>query len=239
MSTRDPDDADPGDPRRAADEAWRDWYARGKRGAEPGGRQFEAATAGGPTIDVPPADAPRAETPPRDPGRVGDGSFEGFLNRYLRPGTRDWAAACHVAPLLSYVIPIPACGILLAYLVWYFKRDHEAGVASHGREALNFQITLLPVTWIAYALFVLPGIVVSAMAIGLMIVASIRASQGEAFRYPFTRTATPRTPHSRREGAPPSSGPRVRAGRTAGSRERARRRGSRESPARARYPARA
>ncbi len=186
MSTKHPADDGPKSPRGAADEAWREWYSRGKRGEEPGGGAFEAATAGGPTVDVPPADAGRAERPARDPARVGDGSFEGFLNRYLRPGTRDWAAACHLAPLLSYVTPLPASGILFAFLVWYFKRDHEPGVASHGREALNFQITLLPVTWIAYALFVLPGIAVSAVAIGLMIVASIRASQGDSFRYPFT-----------------------------------------------------
>jgi uncharacterized Tic20 family protein len=186
MSTNSPDDDGPKNQRHAADEAWRDWYSGGKAAREPSGGAFEAATAGGPTIDVPPADAGRKERPPRDPSRVGDGSFEGFLNRYLRPGTRDWAAACHLLPLLSYVIPLPASGILFAYLVWHFKRDHEPGVATHGREALNFQITLLPVTWIAYAFFVVPGIVVSAGAIGLMIVASIRASEGEAFRYPWT-----------------------------------------------------
>ncbi|TDJ66103.1 MAG: DUF4870 domain-containing protein [Planctomycetota bacterium] len=179
MSTSHPEDDGPKTPRRAADKAWRDWYAGGETPGEP-------ATAGGPTSDVPPVNAGREPKTPRNPSRVGDGSIEGWMNRYLRPGTRDWAAACHLLPLLSYVIPLPASGILFAFLVWHFKRDHEPGVASHGREALNFQITLLPVTWIAYALFVIPGIVVSAAAIGLMIVASIRASQGDAFRYPFT-----------------------------------------------------
>ncbi|MCP3919495.1 MAG: DUF4870 domain-containing protein [bacterium] len=110
---------------------------------------------------------------------------EAFLNRYVRPGSRDWAAMCHVAPVVAYAIPLPFVGVAIAWGVWRYKRDDELGVATHGREALNFQINVTFWSLVALLLLLLPWIVVNAIAIALSIAGALHAVDGREWRYPF------------------------------------------------------
>jgi len=71
------------------------------------------------------------------------------------------------------------------------KRDRSAFIDEHGREALNFQISVTLYAVVVGALcFVLVGFLLIPVLMGfhivLMIVASVRASQGESYRYPLT-----------------------------------------------------
>lgn len=111
--------------------------------------------------------------------------IEVFLDRYLRPGSRDWAAASHLAPMIAYAIPLPFVGILIAWCVWRLKRDSEAGVATHGREALNFQINVSFWSLVALLLLLLPWVIVNICAIALGIVGALHAIDGRDWRYPF------------------------------------------------------
>jgi len=107
------------------------------------------------------------------------------LNRFLRPGTRDWAAACHLAPLIASATPIPGLGALIALAIWHNKRGVEPGVIDHGREALNFQINLAFWSAMGMALFVVPWILIQAVGVTVSLVAGIATLRGEEFRYPY------------------------------------------------------
>lgn len=96
---------------------------------------------------------------------------------------RNIAVLTHLGGILFSAIP--------ALVVWLLKKDDNAFIAAHSREALNFQITLI----IAYAVssvltviligFVLWGVIWVANFV-LCIVAAMAASRGEDYRYPFT-----------------------------------------------------
>ena len=90
------------------------------------------------------------------------------------------ALISHIVTLVSqFIAP------LIIYLV---KKDESSFVAAHARESLNFQLTiliiciLLFISIIGWLLFWLVGIYVFV----LVIVATIRASEGKLYRYPFT-----------------------------------------------------
>ena len=99
-------------------------------------------------------------------------------------GERTYAACNHLVAL---------CGIpLLPQLVmWLIKRDESPYLDDHGKEAVNFQISLFILFAIAGILsIVLIGIPLL-IALGFFafiapIVAAVRTSQGRYFRYPMT-----------------------------------------------------
>ena len=76
-------------------------------------------------------------------------------------------------------------------LLWLLKKDESAFLGEQGREALNFQITLLIAYMLSYGLmlvligFVMLGAVWLANII-LCVVAAAKTSQGVDYRYPFT-----------------------------------------------------
>ena len=71
------------------------------------------------------------------------------------------------------------------------KRDEDPFVAYHAREALNFQISfIIYVIGSIVLMFVLIGLillpVVLIFALVVMIIAGIKAANGEFYRYPLT-----------------------------------------------------
>ena len=103
---------------------------------------------------------------------------------------RTWSALCHASALLGVFLHFP--GHLLAPLiVWLLKRDESPEIDAHGKEAVNFQLSMLLYNIIA-AVFclVLIGFLILPIlwvlnAI-LVIIAAIKASDGEFYRYPMT-----------------------------------------------------
>lgn len=104
---------------------------------------------------------------------------------------RNWAVFCHLGGFAFYLLGFALGHILVPLALWLIKRDRSAFVEAHGREALNFQISVTFYAIVVGALcFVLVGFllipVLAGFHIVLMIVASVRASQGEPYRYPLT-----------------------------------------------------
>jgi uncharacterized Tic20 family protein len=101
---------------------------------------------------------------------------------------RKFAALCHAAGFLGYLIPLGnIVGVLLAWLVW---REASPFVDQQGKEAINFQIaTMVYVLASVVLMFVLIGfalVVVLGLAhLVLMIVAAATASNGRPYRYPL------------------------------------------------------
>jgi uncharacterized Tic20 family protein len=119
---------------------------------------------------------------------------------------RKWAAVCHIVALAQFVFPFGH--IIGPYIAWVSKRSTSDFVERQGREALNFQLTVS----LAYVFAVVLGVGAIAVSIaaqtpvglvgflaamvvsGLVllwwfvftIVATIQASNGKDYRYPFT-----------------------------------------------------
>ena len=103
--------------------------------------------------------------------------------------SRTWGMICHLAALAGYVIPF---GNVIGPLVaWQIKKDGSAFVDYHGKESLNFQITVtlaimasIPLVLVLIGILML--IVIPIAALVLVIVASVKAGNGEIYRYPLT-----------------------------------------------------
>ncbi|HVX14566.1 MAG TPA: DUF4870 domain-containing protein [Pirellulales bacterium] len=104
--------------------------------------------------------------------------------------SRMWGMLCHLSALSAYVTVFG--GILGPLIVWLVKKDTMPFVDDQGKESLNFQISMLIYHLLGLALLFcfLIGIpvliVLSAMNIVLIIVASMKANSGEVYRYPLT-----------------------------------------------------
>jgi uncharacterized protein len=101
---------------------------------------------------------------------------------------RLWGMLAH---LLSFVAAYIALGFLAPLIVLLVFGQRSAYVRAHAVESLNFNLTWLLYAIVAVVLaFLLIGIVIL-IALGLaylvlVVIASVRANNGEFFRYPLT-----------------------------------------------------
>ena len=83
-------------------------------------------------------------------------------------------------------------GFLVAPLVlWLLKRDEDPVLDEHGKEAVNFQITMFATMLVMIPLLFIGIGVIGMIGVGVLmtvmpIVAGVKALNGEAFRYPLT-----------------------------------------------------
>jgi uncharacterized Tic20 family protein len=103
---------------------------------------------------------------------------------------RTWNVLCHATALAGFFVPW-AGHILGPLIVWLAKRSDSPEIDEHGKESLNFQISMLIYNVIAGVLcLVLIGFFILAILhilnLVLVIVASIQASEGKFYRYPMT-----------------------------------------------------
>ena len=104
--------------------------------------------------------------------------------------TRTWCVLCHASALLGLFFHFLG-HILGPLVVWMLKRNEGADIDAHGKEALNFQLSMLIYDAVALILcLVLIGvpilIVLWVLNTVFVIVASIKASDGVLYRYPLT-----------------------------------------------------
>lgn len=103
---------------------------------------------------------------------------------------RSWNALCHASALLGVFVHFP--GHLLGPLIlWLWKRDESPEIDAHGKEALNFQISMLIYNIVAaFFCLILIGFLFLAVLWVLnaifVIIASVQASDGKFYRYPMT-----------------------------------------------------
>ncbi len=102
---------------------------------------------------------------------------------------RNWAMLCHLISFSGYLIPFG--NIFGPLLLWLLKREEWPQVDDQGKESLNFQITWTILFFITIVLcFVMIGFVLLPVVILvdliLVVIATIKASEGELYRYPMT-----------------------------------------------------
>ena len=89
------------------------------------------------------------------------------------------------------LIGIPFGNILGPLVLWAIKKDEMPSVNEHGKESINFQISMTIYTIIAglsillaIGIVLLPAIIV--LNLVLVIIAGVKAANGEFYRYPLT-----------------------------------------------------
>src|SRR5215212_9984655 len=106
------------------------------------------------------------------------------------PNVRTWSALCHASALLGVFLHFPG-HLIPPLIIWLAKRDDSPELDAHGKEAVNFQISMLIYNAVA-AVFCLVLIGFFFLAVlwvlntVFVIIAAIQASDGEFYRYPMT-----------------------------------------------------
>jgi uncharacterized Tic20 family protein len=130
-----------------------------------------------PTISAPPPSPP----PPRNP----------------ESEARTWNMLCHISALAGF-IGVPFGNILGPLLVWQIQKDKYPSVIEHGKEALNFQITMTIALLVGVAAvfvgvffcvgyFLIPVVaIIPLLGLVFAVIAGIKASNGEDYTYPFS-----------------------------------------------------
>ncbi len=95
---------------------------------------------------------------------------------------------CHLAAFAGMVIPFGS--IIAPLVIWQMKKDESEYIDFHGKESLNFQITMAIALLISMVLmFVLIGfLLVPALVVFelvMIIIAAIKANDGVRYQYPF------------------------------------------------------
>lgn len=101
---------------------------------------------------------------------------------------RTWAMVAHLSAFSGFIIPFG--NILGPLIIWLIKREEMPFVNQQGKEALNFGISVTIYAAISYILvFILVGIfaliALFVFWLAVVIMASIRANEGKAYRYPL------------------------------------------------------
>jgi uncharacterized Tic20 family protein len=168
---------------------------RGETGRYDGGMEATpppgAASAGEPVAQVDPAAPPPGAAPPPPAANPVVGSTSAS-------SARDLVVWTHLSALVGLVgIPSPLGPLVL----WLVKREADPFVDDQGKEALNFNLSALIYIVVLFVggfffsfitlgfgvfLFVPAAIAAMAAWVILVIVAAVKSSKGELFRYPLT-----------------------------------------------------
>jgi len=151
----------------------------------------------------PPAPAPDPAPAPAPPPYTGDSHAQNAQQpppaaplEYGTPGSdkpqytgpapttddRNMATIAHVLGIVT--------GFIGPLIIWLLKKDQSPFVEDQGKEALNFQLTLL-IGWIiagastaiCIGFVLMPAVLVCAIIFGIM--GAMATNKGEAYRYPL------------------------------------------------------
>ncbi len=108
--------------------------------------------------------------------------------RNLSETERNWAMLCHLSAFAGFFFPFG--GIIGPLICWLSRKDESPWVNENGKASMNFQLSILLYMVLAIPLcFIILGIPI-VMFLGILkivciIIASIKASKGERFKYPL------------------------------------------------------
>ena len=101
-----------------------------------------------------------------------------------RGGDKIWSMLSHLSALFGV-------GFILPLVVYLAMRKESDYVACNAREALNFHISVfiyglccIPLVFVLVGIPLLIGLVIASFV--LAIIAAVKASDGECYRYPLT-----------------------------------------------------
>ncbi len=104
--------------------------------------------------------------------------------------SKTWGMLSHLSALSVY-IGIPFGNLLGPLIIWLIKKEEFPFVDEQGRESLNFQISMTIYGIVAgfLCLIFIGFVLLAALVIAdivFVIIASVKASEGVSYQYPFT-----------------------------------------------------
>ena len=138
------------------------------------------------------AEKPESETPAEEETSAEQPKVvqEGPGSKELDKDARMWAMFCHLAALAGLVVPVVGC-IVGPLVVWQIKKEEFPFVDKQGKEAVNFQISMLIYGIVAGLLcfacvgvVLLPAVVIFDFI--FMLIAAVKANDGYHYRYPLS-----------------------------------------------------
>jgi hypothetical protein len=109
--------------------------------------------------------------------------------KVLSESERNWAMLCHLSAFAGFFFPFG--GIIGPLICWLTRKDESAWVDVNGKASMNFQLSiLLYIVLTIPLLFIIVGIPImmflGALKVICIIIASVKSSKGEKFRYPLS-----------------------------------------------------
>jgi uncharacterized protein len=109
-------------------------------------------------------------------------------NRLLTETERNWSMLCHLSAFAGFFFPFG--GVIGPLICWLSRKDDSAWVNINGRNSLNFELSILLYMVLAAPLCIIvvgfPIIfALGALKVICIIIASIKASKGQLFKYPL------------------------------------------------------
>ncbi len=103
---------------------------------------------------------------------------------------RLWSTFCHLSCFAIFLLP-PVGHLIAPLILWLIKRHDSAFIDEHGKEAINFQISVslyaIPCVILTFFLIGIPlAIGLALFWFGASVYAAIQANDGMVFRYPLT-----------------------------------------------------
>jgi uncharacterized Tic20 family protein len=104
---------------------------------------------------------------------------------------RSWCVGLHLSRFSGILLGWSLMHILAPLAIWLIKRADSPEIDATGREVLNFQISYTicslvagALCWVLIGFLILPVILIVWLV--CMIIAAVKTSNGEGYRYPFT-----------------------------------------------------
>ena len=126
-----------------------------------------------------PSDQPSGSEPPVSPPA-----------QPLTGNARTFAILCHILAFAGFAFPFGG-NIIAPLVMWLIKKEEYPQIDQHGKESVNFQISItiyallcIPLTFICVGYFL--WIALCILDVVAIIVASVKASNGELYRYPLS-----------------------------------------------------
>jgi len=119
---------------------------------------------------------------------------EGPPSKEINKDARMWAMICHLSALAGLVVPVVGC-IVGPLVIWQVKKEEFPFVNEQGKEAVNFQISMLlyllisAIIWIPLSFVcigVLIPVAISIVDLIFLLIAAVKANDGYHYRYPLT-----------------------------------------------------
>jgi len=106
----------------------------------------------------------------------------------IKTEDQNMAVIIHLSLLMGIIVPFG--GYAAPLLLWLFRKDSSAYIDRHGKEAINFMLNVLVIGTAAMLLCVMligfllmiPLVIV---AFVMPVVAAIKVSKGEDYKYPW------------------------------------------------------
>lgn len=109
--------------------------------------------------------------------------------KVLSESERNWAMLCHLSAFAMFFFPFG--GVIGPLICWLSRKDESAWVDANGKASMNFQLSImLYIVLTIPLLFIIVGIPIMMFLVTLriicIIIASVKSSKGEKFRYPLS-----------------------------------------------------